>query len=68
MVGANDEGARTGIQQIAMEAFGFKQMTEHRLRELEARPVVEMWIPEAIAEVRGCIAEFREKNSRIADW
>ena len=31
LVGANDEGARTGIQQIAMEAFVFGQMTEHRL-------------------------------------
>ena len=36
-------------------------MTEHRLRELEARPVVEQWIPEAIAEVRGRIADFGER-------
>ena len=61
VVGANDEGARAGIQQIAMEAFVFGQMTEHRLRELEARPVAEQWIPEAIAEVRGRIAEFGER-------
>ena len=41
VVGANDEGARAGIQQIAMEAFVFRQMTEHRLRELQARLVTE---------------------------
>ena len=41
VMGAADEGARGGIQQIAMEAFAFGQLTECRLRELEARPVLE---------------------------
>ena len=36
-------------------------MTERRLRELEARPMVEQWIPEAVAEVRGRIADFGER-------
>ena len=58
VVGAADEGARAGIHQIAMEAFAFGQMTERRLRELEARPMMEQWIPEAVAEVRGRIADF----------
>ena len=61
VMGANNEGARARIQQIAMEAFVFGQMTERRLRELEARPVVERWVPNAIADLRGRIAEFGER-------
>ena len=61
LVGVNNEGARAGIQQIAMEAFVFGQMTEHRLRELEARPVTEKWILDAIVELRGSIADFGER-------
>ena len=44
-----------------MEALAFGQMTERRLRELEARPVLEQWIPEAVAKVRGRIADFGER-------
>ena len=58
LVGANDEGTRAGIQQVVMEAFVFGQMTKHKLQELDARPVVEQWIPNSIAELRGCIANF----------
>ena len=41
--------------------FAFGQMTEHRLRELEARPMMEQWILEAVVEVRGRIADFGER-------
>ena len=61
MVGVADEGAPAGIQQITMEAFAFGQMTKRRLRKLEARPVLEQWIPEAVAKVRGRIADFGEQ-------
>ena len=61
MVGAADEGARAGIQQIAMKVFAFGQMTDCRLRELEARPGLEQWIPEAVAELRGRIVDFGER-------